>query len=142
VKKNLNQRNYLLKKRKRSVQTEDEKDEIAKLNRYIKNHYYEERKQHVRKKIIPGNNKSLWDAVKIAKDIEPTPLPTTVNKGGSEYSGKDVLEAFSKFFKSKVSNLEENLATRHEVYNGYKFINSVEMNFMTEDKVAKCLSEG
>jgi hypothetical protein len=52
------------------------------LNRYIINFYYEDRKQHVRKKIIPGNNKSLWDAVRITKDIEPTPLPTTVTKEG------------------------------------------------------------
>ena len=35
------------------------------------------------------------------KDIEPTPLPTTLNKGGSEYSGKDVPEAFSKFLNRR-----------------------------------------
>jgi hypothetical protein len=141
VKRKLNRRKYLLKKRKRSVQNEEEKEELADLNKYIKNVYYEERKQHVRKKIIPGNNKSLWDAVKIAKDIEPTPIPTTVTKEGLNCSGKDVPAAFADFFKSKVANLEENLTTHNDVYNGRKFINSEEINFMTEDKVAECLNE-
>jgi hypothetical protein len=141
IKKKLNRRNYLLKKRKRSVQREEEKEELAKLNKYIKSFYFEERKQHVRKKIIPGNNKSLWDAVKIAKDIEPTPLPTTVTKGGLNYSGKDVPAAFSSFLKSKIVDLEENLTTHDGVYNGRKLINSEEMNFMTEDKVTECLNE-
>jgi hypothetical protein len=95
----------------------------------------------VRKKIIPGNNKSLWDAVKIAKDIEPTPIPTTVTKEGLNCSGKDVPAAFADFFKSKIANLEENLTTHDDVYNGRKFINSEEINFMTEDKVAECLNE-
>ncbi len=57
----------------------------------------EERKQHVRKN-HPGNNKSLWDVVKIAKDIEPTPLPTTVTKEGVNYSRKEALAGFSRFF--------------------------------------------
>ena len=51
----------------------------------------------MRKKIIPGNNKSLLDAVKIAKDIEPTPLPMTVTKEDINYSERDVLTAFSDF---------------------------------------------
>ena len=107
VKRKLNRRSYLLKKRKRSIQKEEEREELTNLNKYIKNFYYEERRQHVRKKIIPGNNKSLWDAVKIAKDIEPTPIPTTVTKEGLNCSGKDVPAAFADFFKSKVANLEK-----------------------------------
>ncbi len=95
----------------------------------------------MRKKIIPGNNKSLWDAIKIAKDIEPTPLPTTVTKEGINYFGKDVPEAFADFFQSKIVNLEENLTTLDDAYNGRKFINSEEINFMTEGKVAECLNE-
>jgi hypothetical protein len=97
LKKKLNRRNYLLNKRKRLIQKEKEKEELANLNNYIKNFYYEERRQHVRQKIIPVNNKSLWDAVKIAKDIEPTPLLTTITKEGINYTGRDVRVAFSDF---------------------------------------------
>ena len=141
LKKKLNRRSYLLKKRKRSIQKEEEREELTNLNKYIKNFYYEERRQHVRKKIIPGNNKSLWDAVKIAKDIEPTPLPTTVSKEGINYTGGDVPVAFSNFFKSKIVNLGKNLTTTEGVYNGRTFIKSEEVNFMTADRVSECLNE-
>jgi len=141
LKRKQNRRGYLLQKRKRTALSDQEKNEVTHLNKYINNFYYEDRKQHVRKKIIPGNNKSLWDAVRIAKDIEPTPLPTTVTKEGISYSGRDVPSAFSSYFKSKIENLEESLSTFRGVYNGCKFINSEERNFMTEEKVGECLNE-
>jgi hypothetical protein len=39
--------------------------------------------------------------------MEPTPLPTTVSKEGINYTGRDLLIAFSEFFKSKIVNLEK-----------------------------------
>ena len=42
---------------------------IKDLNKEIRKHFYIKRKENVRRKIIPGNSKSLWDAVKTAKDI-------------------------------------------------------------------------
>ncbi len=56
---------------------------------------------HVRSKIIPGNNKSLWDAVKIVRDIKPTPLPAMLTRDGINYDRKTAPEAFSKYFKTK-----------------------------------------
>ncbi len=53
---------------------------------------------HIRRKIIPGNNKSLWDAVKIAKDIEPTPLPPILTRNGTSYDRMAVPMAFSEYF--------------------------------------------
>jgi hypothetical protein len=44
VKRKLNRRNYLLKKRKRSAQKGEEVEELADLNININNFYYEERK--------------------------------------------------------------------------------------------------
>ena len=49
--------------------------------------------------------------------------------------------AFSSYFKSKIENLEESLSTFGGVYNGCKFINSEERNFMTEERVGECLNE-
>ena len=141
LKKQQNRRNYLLKKRRRQDQTEEEKQEIRNLSRSIKNHYFEERKQNVRRKIVPGNNKSLWDAVKIARDIEPTPLPAKINKGGTIYDRNDAPEAFADFFKHKITDLERNLKIKNDVYNGSKIIKSAETNFMTHERVVECLKE-
>ena len=44
--------------------TDEEKEEIRTLTKTIRNHHYEQRRKHFRCKIVPGNNKSLWDAVK------------------------------------------------------------------------------
>ena len=141
LKKNHNRRNYLLKKRKRKVLTEIEKDEIKNLSRSIRSFYYEQRKNQIRRRIVPGNNKSLWDAVKIAKDIEPTPLPEKLIDDEKFYNRHEAPTAFATFFKSKVEKLEEDLVVDPGVWNGEKIINSEEINFMTAERVTECLKE-
>jgi hypothetical protein len=69
LKSKLNRRSHLLKKQKHRMQLEQEKDELKALNKYIRNYYDDERRTHVRRNIISGNNKSLWDAVKIARTL-------------------------------------------------------------------------
>jgi hypothetical protein len=139
LKSKLNRRSYLLNKRKHRTQQEHEKEELKALNKYIRNYYYEERRMHVRSKIIPGNNKSLWDAVKIARDIEPTPLPAMLTRDGINYDRKTAPEAFSKYFKTKISTLEEGTTIDEEMWNGEKIINSESINFMTPERVEECL---
>ena len=141
LKSKINRRRYLLKKRKNPMWTGDEERELKTINKHIRNLYYKDRRQHVRRKIIPGNNKSLWDAVKIAKDLEPTPLPSTVVMGGIGYSGKEIASAFSEHFISKIEGLKSDTRINSGVYNGRKIINSEEINFMTADKVHVCLKE-
>ena len=139
LKSKLNRRSHLLKKRKHHTQQEHEKDELKTLNKYIRNYYYDERKMHVRRKIIPGNNKSLWDAVKIARDIEPTPLPSILTRDGKSYDRMAAPTAFSEYFKSKISVLEESATIDEEMWNGERIINSENVNFMTPERVEECL---
>ena len=139
LKSKLNRRSHLLKKRKHHTQQEHEKDELKTLNKYIRNYYYDERKMHVRRKIIPGNNKSLWDAVKIARDIEPTPLPSILTRDGKSYDRMAAPTAFSEYFKSKISVLEESATIDEEMWNGEQIINSENVNFMTPERVEECL---
>ena len=139
LKSKLNRRSHLLKKQKHHMQQEHEKDELKALNKYIRSYYYDERKTHVRRKIIPGNNKSLWDAVKIAKDIEPTPLPAMLTRDGISYGREAASAAFSEYFKTKITILEEGLTIDEEVWNGEKIINSESVNFMTPERVEECL---
>jgi hypothetical protein len=47
--------------------------------------------------------------------------------------------AFSKYFKSKISVLEESATIDEEIWNGEKIINSESVNFMTPERVEECL---
>ena len=141
LRKNMNRRNYLLKKRKRTSQSDKDKRELEAMNKYIRNYHYEERRQKIRRKIKPGNTKSLWDAVKLAKDIEPTHLPTEMSKDGIIYNRKEMPSAFANHFISKVESLKTDLKISEAVHNGTKIIQSENSNFMTETEVSTCLKE-
>ena len=139
LKSKLNRRSHLLKKRKHHTQAENEKEELKALNKFIRHYHYEERRMHIRRKIIPGNNKSLWDAVKIAEDIEPTPLPPILTRNGTSYDRMAAPTAFSEYFKSKISVIEESMTIDEDMWNGEKIINSESNNFMTPERVEDCL---
>ncbi len=94
---------------------------------------------HIRRKVIPGNNKSLWDAVKIAKDIKPTPLPPILTRNETSYDRSVAPTAFSEYFKSKISVIEESMTINENMWNGKKIINSESFNFMTPERVEDCL---
>ena len=59
------------------------------MNVEICNHFRSIKRNDVRRRIIPGSSKSLWNAVKIAKDtvIDPLPDPMTLGGGGGGVSG-------------------------------------------------------
>ena len=67
IKNKLNCRKRLLSKQKRNP-TADTATRIRNLSKEIKTYFYGATKNKVRRGIIPGNTKTLWDAVKIAKD--------------------------------------------------------------------------
>ena len=48
--------------------------------------------------MIPGNSKSLWDAVKIAKDLNIEPIPTNMYGEGELLTHADMPDHFASFF--------------------------------------------
>ena len=56
------------------------KTKITNLDFEIKSHFFATRKQSVRKGILPGNSKTLWQAVKHAKNLGQIPQNMTLNK--------------------------------------------------------------
>ena len=68
IKHKLNERKRLLKSNRRDF-TVARSERIKKLNNEIKTHFHTKMKKKVRRIIVPGNNQSLWKAVKIARDI-------------------------------------------------------------------------
>ena len=75
------------------------------LNKQIRNSIFEERKQQVRRKIKPGNSKTLWESVKIASDKEFIIIPEHMHLNQIPVMKEDRSEAFAKFFKEKVESL-------------------------------------
>ena len=67
IKRKINLRKRLLKKLKHNPDTET-KIRIKNLATEIKQHYNNTKRKKVRQGIIPGNSKTLWDSVRIAKD--------------------------------------------------------------------------
>ena len=61
----------------------------------------------------PGNNKALWDAVKIAKDQNIEDIPDQMHLNGIPIPNEDLAEAFVNMFENK---LKENFQTRHNLY--------------------------
>jgi hypothetical protein len=47
--------------------------------------------------------------------------------------------AFSEYFKSKISVIEESMTIDEDIWNGKKIITSECFNFMTPDRVEDCL---
>ena len=74
IKRKLNLRNRLLKLLK-TRPTLDLRNRIKSLNVEICNHFHSIKRNDVRRRIIPGNSKSLWNAVKLSKDSVIDPLP-------------------------------------------------------------------
>ena len=74
----------------------------------IKQQYTEAKKRKVRQRIVPGNSRSLWRAVKHAKDMNSNDLPSVMLSGGVVIKTEDLADAFANIFETKISNLALN----------------------------------
>ena len=100
IKEKINKRNRLLKKRK-SQPSANLRKEIGNLNAEIHTFYFTKKKSSVRNGILPGNSKSLWTAVKLAKDIGAEQIPTKMNLKGIPVEGSGISDCFATFFDEK-----------------------------------------
>ena len=94
------------------------RDKIKVLNYEIKVFYSGQKKKRVRKGVLPGNSKSLWDAVKIAKDLNVETIPKTMFRDNTEVQGLKLADSFASFFDHKVKSISENTIVSDTVYNG------------------------
>ena len=63
----------------KTQKTDELRNRIKNINIEIKHHFQIKKSNSIRRKIIPGNTKSLWDAVKIAKDSNKPKLPVSMS---------------------------------------------------------------
>ena len=138
IKSKINLRNRLLKNLKRSPSNELKK-RINNLNAEIRSHFFALKKKAVRRSIVPGNSKLLWQAVNTAKDIGSSTLPDNLTFGNVCVNGMDRAECFSKFFVSKVKDITDATIVDHNVYNGVRKITANNFMFMSESNVESCM---
>ena len=74
--------------------------------------------------ILPSNTKSLWNSVKIAKDLNVAPIPKIVYKGANPVEGGSICNEFAQFFDKKVRNIVESTEIDDNINNGNCLINS------------------
>ena len=91
---------------------------LKNLNAEIRNHFATNKRKRVRKGIIPGNCKSLWKAVRIAKDLNSEDLPKSMFKNGHLLDTEDLAEEFANHFEDKISSLMSHVVIDQLVYNG------------------------
>jgi hypothetical protein len=119
IKRKLNLRNRLLKLLKNRP-TLDLRSRIKNLNFEICSHFRSIKRNNVRRSIIPGNSKSLWDAVKMSMDSVINPLPDLMTLGGVPVGGHERSGCFATFFSEKVSSITNSTLVDPLVYNGEK----------------------
>ena len=136
IKRKLNLRKKLLRSLKTN-KTNVLRDRIKNLNVEIKRHFLIKKAKAIRRKITPGNSKSLWHAVNIAKDANIPLLPTAMTLNNQEINPKDLPDTFAHFFQNKVSSIVNAQSIDQNVYNGITKLVTAEHDFMTESDVLK-----
>ena len=94
LKRKINLRKKLMKKLK-SDKSQETKMRIKHLSTEIKSHFVQEKRLKVRQGIKPGNSKSLWEAVKIAKDQNIEELPDQMKFNGNTIPNENLAEEFA-----------------------------------------------
>ena len=100
-----------------------------------------DRKSKVRAKMKPGDQRSLWEAVKLAQLKEDSSLPLVMNlaeKSAKTNSGKANL--FAEHFQNKVQTIVEEVRISNGVYNGARKITEPADSFVNQDLVTKIMS--
>ena len=93
----------------------------------------------VRKKLKPGNSKSLWDAVKTAKDIGTSTLPCSMTFGDVKIEEHERSDYFASFFDEKVKTITDRVKIDDLVYNGSRKIDADNQMFMGPADVIECI---
>ena len=87
---------------------------------------------------MPGDSRSLWSAVKIAKDTGTSEIPRNMTYIGMPIASDKVAESFAQYFQETVSKIVENSQIDPNVYNGCTKMGTVDCDFMTAIDIYFC----
>ena len=138
LKPNINKKRRLLKRYK-STQNPNLKNQIHLLSNEIRLDLKNSKKSIIRRSLVPGSSKSLWNAVNLAKDINPNEIPPKMKIAGKTIHTDDLSESFAEFFDNKVKRIVETCEVDSSVYNGKRKLNCNTENFMTVENVSNAM---
>ena len=115
------------------------KIKIGILDKTIRDFFKTKKTSRVRNGILPGNSKTLWRAVNIAKDINPPKLHSEFIINNLPIPRNNAPDAFADFFSNKVITLTNEAKVNENVYNGKLKVQATVKNFMTYDAIMECL---
>ena len=123
----------------RARRDEASKEKLRQANNEIKNYFFNLQSNKVRKAIMPGNTRSLWNAVKIAKDTNTNALPKTMFRDELEIDESSLSDEYASFFDQKIRNLVNHVEIDNQVYNGNQKVLSHNKMFIDQVSVKKCM---
>ena len=123
----------------REKRDETSKERLKQINNEIKTFHNNLQSNKVRKAIVPGNTKSLWKAVKIAKDTNTNVLPKTLFRNGLEIEEATISDEYASFFDQKIRGLVNQVVIDDHVFNGSQKVVSHTKMFMDLTSVKECL---
>ena len=138
IKQKINQRKRLLRSFRRS-KDENTKVRLDLVDKDVKQFFNRQRANNVRKLIVPGNTKSLWKAVNMAKDTCKNNLPKTLYENGVEIDQDKVADVFGSFFDRKIRTILAEVRINDLVHNGRRMVDAEDRMFMRESDVLECI---
>ena len=126
-------------KKLKADKTQATKSRVKNLSAEIKQHFTNEKKYKVRQGIKPGNSKTLWEAVKIAKDLNTDELPDKMNQNGTPIDNDELAEQFAAMFEKKITDIVSETEINDNVYNGTRKLNEQDKNFMTDVNIINAI---
>ena len=87
----------------------------------------------LQRSIIPGNSKSLWKAVKIAKNTNADEIPNEMTVENAKVNFESLPDAFAEFFSTKIEKIVEEVQIDPNVYNGKRKIRVEDDFFMSKN---------
>ena len=115
------------------------RDQVRNLNYKIRMHSHILKSKSIRRKILPGNCKSLWDAVKIAKDVNIGSLLDEMQFMHEIFFTELLPDAFADCFENKANKIFNEQTTTDSVFNGVRKVNVDNINFMCSPNISKAI---
>ena len=115
------------------------KSKIKSLDSDIRSFFRKQKTNDVRRVIKPCNSKSLWQAVKIAKDMNPNSIPSNLTDSTIPIPNSHIPDAFADYFEKKVNDIYNEAKIDPQIYNGKRKLNSENKFFMTETDIIACI---
>ena len=139
VKNLINMKKRFLKILK-TKQRPDLQIKIKALNKEIKFNLKNLKTKKVRQGIIPGNSKTLWNAVKKAKDLNISSIPDKLTLNSVQINTLDVPDAFAEFFSNKIKDITQDCEVDSNVYNGKRKVFAENQHFMSPADVLNSIN--